>query len=199
MRTVFVDVDTQFDFITPGGALYAPGAETITPVLRQLKDLATETGSLTLSTVDAHSESDPEFKVWKPHCVLGTIGQQKLSVTLRDKRYRFTTADPLDENAASQAEQILVEKQNVDPFTNPHLVALLQFIGPAHFLVYGLVTEVCVFHVARGLLKAGHSVELVEDAICPFSKDAGQHAIEHLIANGASLTTIERIAGAMRT
>ncbi len=32
-KTVFVDVDTQIDFVYPAGALYAPGAETIVPAL----------------------------------------------------------------------------------------------------------------------------------------------------------------------
>ena len=200
MRTIFIDVDTQLDFMFPSGALYAPGAETITPALAELRNMAVETGSLIVSTMDAHPEDDAEFKIWKPHCVLGTAGQQKLSVTLRDKRYTLTTAHGnLNEDGARGAEQVIIEKQHVDCFTNPNLVPLLQMLGPARFLIYGVVTEVCVFHAARGLLKAGHKVELVEDAMWPFSKEAAQRALEELTAGGASLTTTERIFSTVRT
>jgi nicotinamidase/pyrazinamidase len=200
MKTVFVDIDTQLDFMVPAGALYAPGAEIITPKLKELTALAAETGSPVISTVDAQSEDDPEFRSWKPHCVAGTTGQQKLSVTLRDKRYTLTTAPgALDEAAVLQAQQIVVEKQHVDCFTNPNLFPLLQLIGPARFLVYGVVTEVCVLHAARGLLKAGYAVELVEDAIWPFSAEAGKQAMAELTASGAERTTADRIAAAMRS
>ena len=166
MNAVFVDIDTQLDFLVPGGALYAPGAEIITPKLRDLTQLAMQTGSLILSPVDVQSEDDPEFRVWKPHCVAGTAGQQKLSVTLCEKRYILTTApDSLDQSAIREAQQVIVEKQDVDCFVNPNFSLLLNLLGPSHFLVYGVVTEVCVLYAARGLLKAGYSVEVVEDAI----------------------------------
>jgi nicotinamidase/pyrazinamidase len=200
MKTIFVDIDTQLDFVMPAGALYAPGAETIAPNLKRLTQLAAETGSLIISTVDAQSEDDPEFRSWKPHCVVGTTGQQKLSVTLRETRYTLTTArDALDEAGAREAQQIVVEKQDVNCFTNPNFSPLLRLLGPARFLVYGVVTEVCVLHAARGLLKAGYEVELVEDAIWPFSAEAGQKAMAELSAKGAGRTTTDRIAAAMRS
>lgn len=198
MKTVFVDIDTQLDFVFPAGALYAPGAETIASNLRELTQLAAQTGSLILSTVDAQSEDDPEFRSWKPHCVAGTTGQQKLSVTLREKRYTLTTArDSLKETAALAAQQIIVEKQNVDCFTNPNFSPLVRLLGPSRFLVYGVVTEVCVLYAARGLLNAGYSVEVVEDAIWPFSAEAGQKAMAELSASGAARTTTDRLAAAM--
>ena len=67
MKTVFVDVDTQLDFLVPAGALYAPGAEIIAANLKQLTSLAAKTGSVIVSTVDAQAEDDPEFRDWKPH------------------------------------------------------------------------------------------------------------------------------------
>jgi nicotinamidase/pyrazinamidase len=200
MKTVFVDIDTQLDFLVPAGALYAPGAETIAPNLKELTRLASDTGSLIISTVDAQAENDAEFRSWKPHCVVGTTGQQKLSVTLREKRYILTTTpDALDETGAREAQQIIVEKQNVDCFTNPNFSSLLHLLAPARFLVYGVVTEVCVLHAARGLLKAGYAVELVEDAIWPFSAEAGRKAMAELSASGSEQTTTERIAAAMRS
>ena len=81
VKTVF-DVDTQLDFLFPAGALAVPGAEGIVPVLGALTRFAQSRGIQIISTVDAHTEDDPEFKIWKPHCVAGTAGQAKTSGTM---------------------------------------------------------------------------------------------------------------------
>ena len=73
MKTVFFDIDTQIDFVYPAGALYVPGAERIVPVIAELNRRA----ALVISTMDAHSEDDPEFQIYPHHCVVGTAGQQK--------------------------------------------------------------------------------------------------------------------------
>jgi nicotinamidase/pyrazinamidase len=39
MKTVFVDVDTQIDFLFPAGALYVPGAERLLPAIARLNHL----------------------------------------------------------------------------------------------------------------------------------------------------------------
>src|SRR5271154_3596964 len=66
MKTVFFDIDTQIDFVYPAGALYVPGAEHILPVVGQLNRHA----PALISTMDAHSEDDPEFQVFPHHCVV---------------------------------------------------------------------------------------------------------------------------------
>src|SRR5580704_1693396 len=82
MKTVFFDIDSQIDFVYPAGALYVPGAERIVPVIAELNRRA----PLVISTMDAHSEDDPEFQIYPHHCVVCTTGQQKPSITLLDRR-----------------------------------------------------------------------------------------------------------------
>lgn len=191
MKTVFVDVDTQLDFMVPGGALYAPGSEWLTPRLAALSEFAVKSGIPILSTADAHSEDDPEFKTWKPHCVAGTQGERKLAETSVDRQYIVSTeADSLDPSLAHAAAQIIVQKQNVDCFTNPNLQELLRLLNAERFVVYGVVTEVCVRHAARGLLKTGAKVELVADAIRALDEKAGREALNELTDKGVELTTV---------
>ena len=40
MKPLFVDVDTQNDFVLPAGALYAPGAEHVIPAVAKLNRYA---------------------------------------------------------------------------------------------------------------------------------------------------------------
>ena len=93
MKTIFFDIDSQLDFLYPAGALYVPGAERIVPAIERLNRHAAVYDIPVISTTDAHTENDPEFKVWPPHCVAGTIGQHKAEATLLDKRVVMPNRD----------------------------------------------------------------------------------------------------------
>ena len=68
MMTVFFDVDTQLDFVYPGGALYGAGAERVVPAISRLNRYAAERGIPVMPTTDAHFEDDPEFQnLASPH------------------------------------------------------------------------------------------------------------------------------------
>lgn len=191
MKTAFFDVDTQLDFVCLAGALYTAGADALTSALAKLTKYAGTQRIPLLSTTDAHSEDDPEFNQWPPHCVAGTFGQQKLGVTLLDKRYVLTTVPgALDRAAASGSQQVIIEKQHVDCFTNPNLTDLLALIDADRYVVYGVVTDVCVFHAAHGLLQMGKSVEIVRDAICASTEAAGANALNRLTGAGATLASV---------
>jgi nicotinamidase/pyrazinamidase len=172
MKTVFFDVDTQLDFLYPAGALYVPGAEKIVPALARLTRFAVDNQIPIISTADAHAEDDPEFKHWKPHCVVGTVGQQK--------------AGPV-----TDASQIIIEKQDVNCFTNPTLRPLLARLGADRYVVYGVVAEVCVRHAIFGLLETGARVEVVTDAIKSVDADKEREMLDEFQKLGGYLT-IER-------
>jgi nicotinamidase/pyrazinamidase len=144
MRTLFLDVDTQLDFLYPAGALYVPGAERIVPAIASLNRHAAANGIALYSTVDAHAENDEEFAAWPAHCVAGTLGQRKPAETLFGQR--------------------LIEKQSVDCFTVKDLPPLVS--GFDRYVVYGVATEICVLHAARGLRERFPApVEIVAGAV----------------------------------
>lgn len=176
MKTVFVDVDTQIDFLFPAGALYVPGAERLLPAIARLNHFAAAHGIPLISTTDAHSENDAEFRQWPPHCVVGTTGQLKPAETL----------------VANRAAQIIVEKQMLDVFSNPNFPALLESLGADRFVVYGVATDYCVRCAITGLLAAGKPVELVTNAIAAVIPADGNRAIQDFTAAGGKLTTVER-------
>jgi nicotinamidase/pyrazinamidase len=159
VKTVFFDVDTQMDFLYPSGALYVPGAEEIVPTLGNLTRFAAERKIPIVSTMDAHAEDDPEFQVWKPHCVAGAFGQQKATAT------RLPNAAVLDSKLHVSAPQMIVEKQVLDPFSNPNLRPLLDKLATDRYVLYGVVTEICVRCAANGLLETGARIDLVTDAV----------------------------------
>jgi nicotinamidase/pyrazinamidase len=171
VKTVFFDIDTQIDFVYPAGALYVPGAERILPAVAELNRRA----PVVISTMCSHSEDDPEFTLYPHHCVAGTTGQRKPAVTLVEK------CDP--------ARQVILEKQELDLFSNPRLAALLVELGADRYVVYGVVTEICVRLAAFGLLKTGQRVEVVTDAVQALDQKAAQKMSSEFTAAGGHLTT----------
>ena len=184
MKTIFFDVDTQLDFVFPAGALYVPGAEEMVPVLAKLTQFARANEILIISTADAHLENDVEFEVWKPHCVVGTVGQQKSSATLLPSQPAILSSR--SRSSVQLAPQIVVEKQHTDCFTNPNLAPLLATLKADRYVVYGVASEVCVRFAALGLLKTGARVELVTDAIRHLDSNALQSTLDEFVAEGGT-------------
>jgi nicotinamidase/pyrazinamidase len=179
MKTVFFDIDTQIDFVYPAGALYVPGAEYILPLVGELNRHA----PVLISTMDAHSEDDPEFQIFPPHCVVGTPGQHKPAITLLDRR--ATVPSPPDDNVS----QWILEKQKLDCFSSPYLHPLLERLNADRYVVYGVVTEICVRHAAFGLLKTGQPVEIVTDAVKALDEQKAREMFLEFTAAGGCLTT----------
>jgi nicotinamidase/pyrazinamidase len=190
-KTVFFDIDTQIDFVYPAGALYVPGAERILPAVARLNRFAAENGIPLVSTTDAHAEDDPEFRQWPPHCVAGTMGQRKPEATLLARRVVVPTVP--GDYPVEGAEQIIVEKQALDCFTNPNLPRILERLDAGRCVVYGVVTEYCVRCAALGLLRLGKPVEVVTDAIQTLKEEDGRRALEEIVAAGGRLTTTDDV------
>jgi nicotinamidase/pyrazinamidase len=184
MKTVFFDIDTQIDFVYPAGALYVPGAEGILPIVRELNRRA----PVLISTMDAHTEDDPEFKIYPPHCVVGTSGQHKPAVTLIESRATIP-------DATEETRQFILEKQQFDCFSSPHLEPLLARMNADRYVVYGVVTEICVRCAAFGLLRTGKHVEIVADAVKALDQQKAREMFaEFQAANGHLTTSAEVLA-----
>jgi nicotinamidase/pyrazinamidase len=187
MRTVFFDIDTQIDFMLPAGALYVPGAERLLPAIAALNRYAAACGIPLVSDVDAHAENDPEFRIWPPHCIAGTLGQAKPAETLLDRRVVIPNQPAAVEVAG--APQIIFEKQALDPFTNPNIRALLDALGAGEYVVYGVVTEYCVRCATLGLIATGKPVTVVTDAVQTLNGADSQRTLREFTKAGVRLAT----------
>ena len=191
MKTVFIDVDTQLDFLYPAGALYVPGAETIVPAIFRLNRYAAEHGHIVVSTADAHSEDDPEFATWPPHCVTGTTGQHKAAATVLE--HNVVIPNVKRELALDGASQLIVEKQTLDAFATHTLARILDRLAADRFVLYGVVTEICVLWAARGLLARRKPVAVVTDAIRELRPEDSSRALEEIRSLGGTVSTVADI------
>jgi nicotinamidase/pyrazinamidase len=191
---VFWEVDTQADFMLPGGKLYVPGAERLLPNIRRLTDAARQGRVFLVSHGCFHTKDDPEFKTFPPHCIKGTVGSAYVPEALTGKVLTVpnesTAALPRD---LSRYQQILLEKQTLDIFESRHAGELVsQLGGDPEFVVFGVVTEYCVRLAAKGLLERGRRVSVVKDAIETLKAEDGARAVAELQALGAKFITTDQ-------
>src|ERR1700748_1304114 len=84
-KVVFWEVDTQKDFMLPGGKLYVPGAERLLPNIQKLTDAARQDRVFLVSHGCYHAANDPEFATFPPHCIKGSAGAAFVPEALTDK------------------------------------------------------------------------------------------------------------------
>jgi nicotinamidase/pyrazinamidase len=188
---IFWEVDPQADFMLPGGKLYVPGAEKLLPNIRRLTDAARDGKVFLVSHGCFHTNDDPEFKMFPPHCVQGTPGASFVPEALTDQVFRVpNTSDATLPPQLEKFQQVLLEKQTLDIFDSRHAGTLVDRLGTKpEFVVFGVVTEYCVRLAAKGLLQRGRRVSVVEDAIETLKPEEGARAISELRALGAKMTT----------
>ena len=192
-KVVFWEVDVQADFMLPGGALYVPGAEKIIPNIKRLVDAARQGRVLLISHGCRHTPNDPEFKTFPPHCIRGTPGARIIPEGLAQKFYTVPNDTQLKlPKDLLRNQQVILEKQTLDVFDNPHAAAIVDRLGKdVEFVVFGVVTEFCVRLAAKGLLERGRKVSLVKDAIETLKPEDGRRTIQELKALGARLITTD--------
>jgi nicotinamidase/pyrazinamidase len=201
------DVDTQVDFIEPGGKLYFPGAEEARPAMARLVGAARAAGVVHVASCDQHELSDPEISqepdfdtTWPPHCLLGTRGAEKIAETKQ--------LDPLPlplvpvpaatmKRLLADRREILIPKKHYDPFTNPNTENLLDMLDPDEILLFGVATDICDDAAVRALLRRGRRIAFVEDA----SRGVDESRVAACLASwrgaGVRFTTAEEAAASL--
>jgi nicotinamidase/pyrazinamidase len=191
---VFWEVDTQADFMLPGGKLYVPGAERLLPNIRRLTDATRQGRVFLVSHGCYHTKDDPEFTTFPPHCVKGTPGSAYVPEAMTEKV--VTVPNDVDAKLPNDLlpyQQIHLEKQTLDIFESRHADELVKRLPKdAEFVVFGVVTEYCVRFAAKGLLERGRRVCVVEDAIETLKAADGERTVAELKTLGAKFITTDQ-------
>ena len=172
--TILWDVDTQVDFIEPGGKLYFAGAEEARPAMARVVEAARAAGSVHVASCDQHELSDPEISTepdfdstWPAHCLLGTRGAEKIPETRQLDPLPLPLVPlpaPTLRRLLEGRREILIPKKQYDPFTNPNAETLLDALDPDEILLFGVATDICDDAAVRALLRRGRRLAFVEDA-----------------------------------
>ena len=201
------DVDTQVDFIEPGGKLYFEGAEEARPAMARLVEAARAAGVVHVASCDQHELTDPEIslqpdfdRTWPPHCMLGTPGAEKIPETKQLDPLPLplvpVPTSPLRRLLDGRRE-FLIPKKQYDPFTNPNTEALLDVLDPDEIFLFGVATDICDHAAVRALLRRGRRIAFVEDA----SRGVDESRIAACTAawreSGVRFTTVDEAAASL--
>ena len=193
MNTVFVDIDTQFDFMNPRGNLYVPDAEDIIDNIKKLFDYAKEHKIKILSSTDAHMVDDPEFNLFPAHCVKGTPGNQKIEASTCNDNITIENREQEITESIMDHDQIIVESQTFDIFESTNTDKIVKKLDAQNFVVFGVATDYCVKAAVLGLLKRGYNVSLVTDATTAITIKGEEQSLNEMKDAGAVYTTTKDV------
>ena len=204
-KTIFWDVDTQFDFMKPQGALYVPGAQEIIDKVSEVRRFALDNGYSILSDVDWHRMDNPEISeqpdmktTFPPHCMAGTPGAERVgdlgSVPIDYIDIGEVYMAQLRRLVRKDQFHIVIRKQSLNVFDNPNAHKLVDLVRPEHVVVFGVALDCCVYYVLTELSKhEGVRLSLLTDATKGLHTRPDEEVYDELRQRGVAITTFERI------
>jgi nicotinamidase/pyrazinamidase len=204
---IFWDVDTQVDFMEPGGKLYFEGAEEAAPAMARLVEAARGAGIVHVASADDHELIDPEISedpdwhnTYPPHCLRGTRGAERIAETKQQDPLPLTLApfppEVVREMIKGRREIVLLKK-SVNVFTNPNTDPLLDALDPDEIVVFGVATDICDDIAIRGFLERGRRVRFVEDAARGLDPERVATCTTFWREHGVEFTTAEEVLASL--
>lgn len=192
-KVLFIDIDTQYDFIMPDGCLYVPGAENIIQNLKQLTTYAIKNKIKIFASADSHPKNAEEFSDFPEHCLADSPGNRKLEETTIPAAVIQSYKGPKQSFDPQKSGGMIFTKNALDVFTNRFIKNALAAVSPDVIVLYGVATEFCVNKAAMGLSSAGYKIVVVRDAIRAVDEKAGEKAIKHWKSLGVTFKKTRQI------
>lgn len=162
-------VDMSNDFVAENGTLTAgKPAQEIVPYI---KDLATQflaDENIVVVAMDEHQPNDPHFKLWTPHNIVNTKGQQ-----LYGELYEWYQENMENENL------LYTPKTNYNAFFKTDLATTLKKLGVEKIHVVGVCTDICDFLTIAGADAEGFKTVIHKRGAATFT-DLGETMINHM-------------------
>ena len=150
-RTALLIGDMQNDFVTESGKLVVPSAEGTVPAIRNLLDLARESGMKVVFIQDTHRDGDPEWEIWGEHCREGSWGWQVV------------------DELAPREDEATLRKPRYDAFYGTQLEHMLRLWGVDTLIICGTVANICVHYTASSAAMRWFNVIVPGDCISSFN------------------------------
>ena len=173
-KTVFIDIDTQHDFMGKNSPFYVKDSEEILPNLKSLTEFASSKELPVFSSFDNISRE----KSWKESKMPQTLIEN--SKFIQDKKLH-------DLDALKNHLSMVFEKREHSVFSNPNFIDSLENVRKA--FVYGVATDFCVHEAVSGLIDSGIETFVVKDAVKPMSESYGKGQVERMQRKGAKFIT----------
>jgi len=173
MANVVIVSDMLRGFLEEGYPLYCgERARRIIPDVQRLLERELAQGSKIFFLCDHHAPDDPEFKMFPPHAIEGTV-----------------EAEVIPELAKYKGE--IIPKKTFSSFLGTSLEEKLKKLKPEKLIVCGVCTHICVLYAVADARIRGYEVEVPVDCVASFDEKAHHFALEHMEqVLGAKLTSL---------
>ena len=174
MANAVLVIDMIKGFLEKGYPAYCGHkARSIIPSIQGLLEQELAQGSKLFFICDHHAPDDPEFKMFPPHCIEGTVE---------------TEITP--ELAGYPGE--IIPKRRFSSFFDTPLEEKLRQLKPEKLIVCGICTDVCVLQTVADARAHDYEVEVPVDCIASFNERAHRLALEYMEKTlGAKLTSFK--------
>jgi nicotinate phosphoribosyltransferase len=162
MARAVIVTDMLRGFLEEGYPLYCGiEARGIIPNVQKLLERELKQGSKIFYVCDHHIPNDPEFKMFPPHCVEGTVEAELIP-------------------ELSQYPGEIIPKRTFSSFYNTPLDKRLKAIKPETIVACGVTTHICVLHTVIDARDRGYEVEVPVDCVASFDKKAHSFALDYM-------------------
>ncbi|NLA07683.1 MAG: cysteine hydrolase [Firmicutes bacterium] len=162
-KKALIVIDMLRDFIEPCGKLYiGPTAEKVTQAISEEIKKARSYGTPIIYLCDSHSEDDPEFRMFPPHCVIGTPG-----------------AEVVDELRPHPGDKI-IPKRRYSGFFQTDLDLTLRELDIDEVVLVGVCTNICNLYTAADARMLNYKVTALKECMSSFDEAAHEFALKEM-------------------
>ena len=208
MKTIFWNVDTQYDFMRENGKLPISGAEIIEGNLEKLTKFARDKKYQIINTADWHTTNSSEFSdnpdyinTFPAHCIQKTKGAEFVPATKPIDPYIVDWQKKEGELSyceLDKTQEIVLYKDAFNIFEgNAYAKKVLDTINPDRIIIYGVATDVCVNEALKGLIKTGREIYVPTDAIKEIFPEKLDSLYKLWEWNGIKLTNTEEVLSSL--
>ncbi|UOY89998.1 cysteine hydrolase family protein [Bacillus glycinifermentans] len=168
-KAALLIVDMSNDFVDDNGTLTTgKPAQEIVPYIKELATRFLADGNVVVVTMDAHQPNDLHFKLWTPHNIIGTEGQQ-----LYGELYDWFQNNKDNENL------IYTPKTNYNAFFKTDLAETLRDLGVEKVHTVGVCTDICDLLTVAGADAEGFKTAIHKRGVATFT-DLGETMVNHM-------------------
>lgn len=169
MKRVLLMVDMSNDFVADdGGLTVGKPAQYILPYIVEQANHFLEAGDLVVVTMDAHQPNDDHFKMWNPHNVTGTLGQEL-----------YGELKEWYEQNKENKDVKYIPKTNYNAFFKTDLGDILRKDSVEEVHVVGVTTDICVYLTAAGADAEGFKTVVHSNGVATFT-DKQEDTLEQM-------------------
>lgn len=162
-KRALIVVDMLNDFLAKDGALYCgDAARTIIPFVAEKVNEAHERGDVVIFIRDSHRPDDEEFKMFRPHSIIGTPGANII------------------EEIPVHKEDYHVKKNRYSGFYGTDLEKILEENKTREADIVGVCTSICVMDTVGGLCNRDIKTRVYRDGVADFDHEAHEFSLKRM-------------------